>query len=128
MKRITIRTGLVVAIVGCIAISALEGTGFRGKLTALNNRLTAQTAAREKAETDLVTVRNEADKTVSALKRTADALDAKAAQVSSQAEQIAKLMTDAKKLREERDDAQAELAAYKPLMTPQQVANAAKQI
>jgi hypothetical protein len=128
MKRIIIRSSLVVAIVASVAVFSLELTRIKGKLLSLNYKLTIQTAAREKAETDLVTVRNEANKAVLALKRTADALDAKTAQVSAQAEQIAKLTSDSKKLREARDDAQAELAAYKPLMTPQQVANAAKQI
>src|SRR5262249_42257773 len=94
----------------------------------LNARLTAQTAAREKAETDFVNAREEARKTAIALTRTADALEAKTAQISAQVEQIAKLMTDAKKLKEERDDAEAELASYRSLMTPEQVANAAKQI
>ncbi len=91
----------------------------------LNNRLTAQTAAREKAEADFVNARQEASKTAIALTRAVDSLETKTAQLSAQAEQIANLISDAKKLREERNDAQAELAAYKSLMTPQQVANAA---
>src|SRR4029077_9997384 len=128
MKSIVIRTSLVVAIVACAAVFTLEVTRLKGKLMSLNNRLTAQTAAREKAETDLVGARQEASKTAIALTRTLDVLEAKTEQVSAQADQIAKLTSDAKKLREERDDAQAELAAYKPLMTPQQVANAAKLI
>jgi cell shape-determining protein MreC len=128
MKRIIIRTSLIVAIVACVAVFTLEVTRLKGKLLSLNNRLTAQTAAREKAETDLVSARQETSKTAIALMRIANSLEAKTAQVSAQAEQIAKLTSDAKKLQEERNDAQAELAAYKSLMSPQQVANAAKQI
>jgi hypothetical protein len=128
MKRIIIRTSLIISIVACVGVFALELTRVKGKLNDFNNRLTAQTAALEKAETDLATVRNEANNTALALKRTADALDAKAAQVSAQAEQIAKLTSETKKLQEERNDAQAALAAYRPLMSPEQVANAAKLI
>jgi hypothetical protein len=36
----------------CVSVFALEVTELKGKLTSLNNRLTAQTAAREKAELD----------------------------------------------------------------------------
>lgn len=126
MKSIVIRFSLIVAIVACAAVFTLEVTRLKGKLMGLNNRLTAQTAAREKADADLVSARQETSKTAIALTRTANSLEAKTAEVSAQAEQIAKLTSDAKKLREQRDDAQAELAAYKPLMTPQQVANAAK--
>jgi cell shape-determining protein MreC len=128
MKKIIIRTSLVVSIVACVAVFALEVTQLKGKLISLNNRLTTKTAALEKAEADFASARQEANKTAIALKHTADALDSKTAQVSVQAEQIAKLTSEAKKLREERNDAQAELAAYKSLMTPEQVANAAKQI
>ena len=113
------------SIVACAAVFTLEVTQLRGKLTSLNNRLTAQTAAREKAEADFVNARQEASKTAIALTRAVDSLETKTAQLSAQAEQIANLISDAKKLREERNDAQAELAAYKSLMTPQQVANAA---
>jgi cell shape-determining protein MreC len=128
MKRIIIRTSLIVSIIACLAVFALEVTQLKGKLIGLNNRLAAQTAAREKAEVEFVNARDEANKTAIALTRTADALEAKTAQVSAQAEQIAQLTCDAKKLRQERNDAQVELAAYKSLMTPAQVANAAKQI
>jgi|SRR5580765_4425100 cell shape-determining protein MreC len=128
MKRLIIRTSLVVSIVACAAVFALEVTQLKGKLISLNSRLTAKTAALEKAEADFVNARQEANKTAIALKHTAEALDSKTAQVSGQAEQIAKLTSDAKKLQEERNDAQAELSAYKSLMTPEQVANAAKQI
>jgi cell shape-determining protein MreC len=128
MKRIIIRTCLVVSIVACVAVFALEVTQLKGKLISLNNKLTAKTAALEKAEADFVNARQEASKTAIALKHTAEALDTKTAQVSAQAQQIAKLTSEAKKLQEERNDAHAELAAYKPLMTPEQVANAAKQI
>src|SRR5882724_9910391 len=120
MKRIIIRTSLIVSIVACVAVFGLEVTQLKGKLISLNNRLTAQTAAREKAEADFVSARQEANKTAVALKHTAEALDSKTAQISAQVEQIAKLTGDAKKLQEERNDAQAELSAYKSLMTPQQ--------
>src|SRR5215467_6273655 len=128
MKRITVRTSLVLATVACVAVFTLEMARIKGKLLSLNNKLTAQTAAREKAEADFVTAREEASKTAIALTRTADALEAKTAQVSTQAEQIARLTRDAEKIRVERNDAQAELAAYHSLMTPEQVANAAKRI
>jgi cell shape-determining protein MreC len=128
MNRVIIRTSLIVSIVACVSVFAVEFTQVKGKLISLNSRLTAQTVALEKAQIDLVDARQEANKTAIALARTADALDAKTAQVSAQANQIASLTSDSKKLREERDDAQAELAAYKSLMSPEQVANAAKQI
>jgi cell shape-determining protein MreC len=128
MKKIIIRTGLIVSIVACVAVFALEVTQLKGKLTSLNNRLTAQIAAREKAETDFVNAREEGRKTAIALTRTASELETKTAQVSAQAEQIAKLTSEWKKLQKERDDAKAELAAYQSLMTPEQVANATKRI
>jgi hypothetical protein len=128
MKSITIRSSLLVAIVASVAVFTLEVTRIKGKLLSLNNRLTVQTAALGKAETDLASTRQEASKAAIALTQTADALAAKTAQVSAQAEQIAKLTSDSKKLQQERDDAQAQLAAYRPLMSPEQVANAAKLI
>lgn len=128
MKSITIRSSLLVAIVACVAVFTLEVTRIKGKLLSLNNRLSAQTVALEKAEADFVNAREEARKTAITLAQTVDALEAKTAQVSAQAQQIAKLTSDSKKLQEECDDAQAQLAAYKSLMTPQQGAIAAKQI
>ena len=50
MKRIIIRTSLIISIVACVGVFALELTRVKGKLNDFNNRLTAQTAAREKAE------------------------------------------------------------------------------
>jgi len=104
-------------------------TLLKKQVTLLNSRLEAQTEARQKVETELVNVRQEASKTAVALDRAADALTAKTAQAFEQVEQITKLNGDAKELRHERDNAQAELAAYRVSMTfPQQAANAAKKI
>jgi cell shape-determining protein MreC len=128
MKGIIIRTSLIVSIGACVAVFALEVTQLKGKLISLNNRLTAQIAAREKAEADFVNARQEANKTAIALKHTTETLETKAAQVSVQAEQITKLTNEAKKLQQERNDAEAELSAYHSLMTPEQVANAGKRL
>jgi len=128
MKSIVIRFSLVVAIVAGAAVFALNTTRLKEKLTSLNNRLATQTALHERAETDLANARQEASKTTIALKRASDAFEAKSAEVAAQAERLAKLNDEAKKLRGERNEAQEKLAAYEFSMTPEQVANAAKQI
>jgi len=128
MKTILIRTSLVFAIVAGTVVIALNVTQLKEKLTSLNNRLASQTTARERAEADLANARQEASKAGSALKRTADALEAKSAEAIAQAEQIAKLNGEAKKLRDERSEAQQKLTAYEFSMTPEQVANAVARI
>jgi hypothetical protein len=129
MKTTVIRVSLIVAIIAGVAVIQLHLTQLKRKLTTLHTGLIAQTTAREKAEADLVGAREEANKNSAALKQVANALDAKTAEVTAQARQIARLNEDAKSLREERNDAQAELSAYRVSMpTPREVANAAKEI
>lgn len=129
MRTIVIRTSLIVAIIAGVAVIQLHLTQLKGKMTALHTALIAQTTAGEKAEADLVGAREEANKNSAALKRTADALAAKTAEATAQARQIVWLNEDAKKLREERNDAEAELSAYKVSMpSPREVANASKEI
>src|SRR6266498_1486734 len=128
MKIVIVRIGLVAAIAAGVAVIVLEITQLRGKLTILSNGIATQTTAREKAEADLLNERQEASKTVIALKQTADALETKTAEGSVQAEQIAKLNRDVKKISQERDDAQRELSAYVSSMTPVQLANVAKRL
>ena len=129
MKIITIRTSIIVALVAGIAVIAINATLVKGKLTSLKHKVAAQSVALEKAESELANVPQEASKSAIALKRNADELNEKASQATAQTEQITKLNAENKTLRRERNDAQAELAAYKVSMpSPEQVANAAKRI
>jgi len=128
MKAILTRISLIVAIIAGVTVSAVHVTQLKNKMDRLRVGLAKQTAAREKAEADFVNAQQEAEKTGLALKQTAEALEARTADVASQAEQIAKMNDESKKLREERNETQAKLAAYRFSMTPEQVANAAKEI
>jgi len=129
MKRTVIRISLIVAIVAGVAVLTLHITQLKQKFTSLQAGFAKQTAAREKAEADLVIATQAVAKISNALKQSVDALAAKNAEAIAQAEQIANLNTEAEKLRKERDDAQSELEAYRVSMpSPEQVAHAAKRI
>lgn len=125
----TTRISLIIAIAATVTVVVLHVTQLKTKYTRVQARLATQTVALEKAEADLTAARQETINTALALKRTADALSAKSAEVSAQADQIAKLNSEAEKLRNERNDAQSELAAYTVSMpSPEQVAHAANRI
>src|SRR4051812_18613881 len=129
MRTIVTRISLIVAIITGVTVIQFHLNQLKTKMTTMHNALAAQTAAREKADADFVSTREVANKTTIALKRTADALEAKSAEAAVQAQQIANLNEDRRKLRQERDDAQAELSAYRVSMpTPKDVANAANKI
>jgi hypothetical protein len=129
MKFTAIRTSLIVGLLAGLAVTAINATLLKGKLTRLSHKLAAQAVALEKAEIDLANARQEASKTAIALNRTADDLKEKTRQLSIQTDQIIKLNGENKTLLTERNDAQAELSAYRVSMpSPEQVANAAKRI
>jgi cell shape-determining protein MreC len=129
MRIIVIRISLIVAIIAGVTVIQFHVGQLKTKMTAMQNALTAETAAREKAEANFVNAREVANNTAIALKRTADALEAKTAESTAQRQEIAKLKEDAETLRKERNDAQAELSAYRVSMpTPEEVAKAAKKI
>lgn len=129
MRTIVIRTSLIVAIIAGVAVIQLHFTQVRKKMTALQSTLAARAAALEKTEADLAGARAEINKNAAALKRASDALNAKTTEVDARAKEITKLNDDIKNLRRERDDAQANLSAYRVSMpTPEQVAHAANKI
>ena len=128
MKTILVRISLIIAIIAGVTVSAIHVTHLKTKIESLRVGLTKQTAAREKAEVDQANAQQEARRTAVALKRSVEALEAKTADIVAQAEQIAKLNGESKKLRDERNEALQKLAAYEFSMTPEQVANASRRI
>lgn len=126
---IIIRIGLIVAIIAGVAVIHVQVTQLKKKVTAIDSALTARTAALGKSKADLASAREEMNKIAEALRRTTNALDTKTTEVAAQAREIAKLNNDAKKLREERDDAQAQLSAYRiSIPNPEAAARVAKEM
>ncbi|HVV01778.1 MAG TPA: hypothetical protein VHH88_10485 [Verrucomicrobiae bacterium] len=131
-----IRISLIVAIIASLAVGALNVIKVKEKITTLQTNLQQQTARADKAEHDLATTRRELAKTQTelkqtqvALKTTTDQKDAALADAASQKKRADGLSQELTKTKQERDDAQAELASYKATgMKPEEIINAAKTI
>jgi len=131
-----IRISLIAAIVLGLAVAGLNFTMLKDKVTTLQTNLKTETEAHQKFETDYRRTKSDLDKTNAVLKTTQETLKAteeeknKAVEAAAaQTKRAEQLAGDLKKTRDERDDAQQQLAAYKATgMTPQQAANANKEI
>lgn len=131
-----LRISLIVAILAGLAVGGLNFVKVKEKIVDLQTRLQQQTERADKAEKErddtkreLTKTKTELTQTQATLKATTEERDKAVAEATSQSKRADKLNEDLNKTRTERDEAQQELTAYKVSgMTPQQVANANKQI
>ncbi len=114
------RISLFVAIIAGLVVGVLNFVMVKDKITTLQTNLKEQTDARQKAESDLAKTRDDLKKTTAELKQTQTTLqatteqkDTAVAEAASQTKRADKLTDDLNKTRKERDDAQAELAAFR---------------
>ena len=123
------RISLFVAIIAGLVVGGLNFVMVKDKITTLQTNLKEQTDARQKAESDLAKTRDDLKKTTAELKQTQTTLqatteqkDTAVAEAASQTKRADKLTDDLNKTRKERDDAQAELAAFRATgLTPDQI-------
>ena len=131
-----IRASLIIAIVLGLGVAGLNFTMTKDKITTLHTNWKTEEEAHKKFESDYRRTKSELDKTNEVLKVTQETLKAteeeknKAVETATaQQKRADKLNDDLNKTRKERDDAQAEVAAYHAAgMTPAQVATATKDI
>ena len=131
-----IRISLFLAILLGLAVTGLNFSMVKEKITTLQTNLKTETEAHQKFEAQYDQTRSDLEKTNAVLKATQETLKAteeektKAlADAAAQTKRADKLNEDLTKTRKERDDAQAELAAYKATgLSAQQAANANKEI
>ena len=131
-----IRISLIIAIVLSLGVAVLNFTKTKEKISTLHASWKTEEEAHKKFEGDYRRTKNELDKTNAVLKTTLETLKATeeekntaVANAATQQKRADKLNEDLTKTRKERDDAQAEVAAYHAAgMTPAQVATATKDI
>src|SRR5690349_12524076 len=131
-----IRISLIAAIILGLAATGLNFAKVKEKITTLQANLKTETEAHQKFESDYNRTKKQLDQTNAVLKATQETLksteeqrDKAVTDATTQQKRADKLTEDLTKTRKERDDAQAELAAYRVTgMTAQQVANANKEI
>jgi hypothetical protein len=124
-----IRISLIVAIIAGLAVGGLNFVKVKEKITTLQTDLKQQTDGRIKAETELASTKKDLSKTTAELKQTKAELEATAAakekadaDLAAQTKRVDSLTEDLTKTRQERDDAQQQLSAYKVTgVTPQQI-------
>ena len=130
-----IRISLILAIVLGLAATGLNFAKVKEKITTLQTNLKTETDAHKEFEDKYNRTKSELDRTNAVLRATQETLkateeqrDKAVAEAAAQTKRADKLTEDLTKTRKERDDAQAELAAYRAAgMTPQQVAGATKE-
>jgi len=131
-----IRISLIAAIILGLAATGLNLSKLKDKVTTLQTDLKTETEAHKKFEADYRRTKSDLDKTNVVLKTTQETLKATeeakekaVAEATAQQKRADKLTEDLTKTRKDRDDAQAELAAYHAAgMSPQQAATAQKDI
>ena len=131
-----IRISLIVAIIAGLGAGALNFLKVKEKITTLQANLQEQTEGRQKAETELASTKQELEKTSAELKTTKDTLetttqerDKAVAEADKRTKDAERLTEDLKRVTGERDEAQANLAAYKATgWTPDQIITANKRI
>lgn len=129
-----IRISLIVAIVAGLAIGALNFVVVRDKITTLqtdlaNTKATLATTQSELAKTkgDLTRTKTDLAETKKTLETTSAERDKAVDDAAVQTKRAGQLSDELAKTKKDRDDAQADLAAYKISgFTPEQVANLGK--
>jgi hypothetical protein len=123
------RISLIVAIIAGLAVGGLNFVKVKEKITTLQTNLKIETDAHQKFEKQYKDTDRELKKTTADLKKTQATLEAATAakdkaelDLAAQVKRADKLTEDLNKTRQERDAAQADLAAYKATgVTPQQI-------
>lgn len=131
-----IRISLIVAILAGLAVGGLNFVKVKEKITTLVQQRDSEKSQKEAALTELASTKTELNKTTAELKQTKTMLetttaerDKAVADVASLTKRADKLTEDLNKTRQERDDSQSQLAAFKAAgMTPEQIVNANKMI
>ena len=131
-----IRISLIVAIIAGLGAGALNFLKVKEKITILQANLQEQTEGRQKAETELASTKQELEKTSTELKTTKETLettsqerDKAVAEADKRTKDAERLTEDLKRVTGDRDDAQAQLAAYKATgWTTEQIITASKRI
>ena len=124
-----IRISLIVALLAALAVGVLNFVQVKEKITTLQANLKTETEEHQKylglyTKTDKELKKTTADlnQTKATLEATTAAKEKAEADLAAQVKRADKLNEDLTKTREERDAAQADLAAYKATgLTPQQV-------
>ena len=124
------RICLIVAILAGLAVGVLNFLQVKEKITKLEADLKTETEAHQKFEKQYTTTKKDLDKTTAELKQTKATLEATTtakdkaeADLAVQTKRGDKLTEDLNKTRQEREDAQQQLAAFKVLgLSPQQIA------
>jgi hypothetical protein len=123
------RISLIVAIIAGLAVGTLNFVKVKEKITTLQSDLDRETKAHKEFEGKYTSTKRELDKTKTELAQTKTTLEATTAakdkaesDLAAQTKRADKLTEDLNKTRQERDAAQADLAAYKATgVTPQQI-------
>ena len=124
-----IRICLIVAVVAGLAVSGLNFIKVKEKITTIQGERESERTQKEAAQTELASTKKDLSETRAELKTTKETLattteerDRAVAEAALQTRRADKLTDDLNKTRRERDDAQAELAAYKLTeLNPQQI-------
>ncbi len=120
---------LALAIMAAGAIAALNFTTLRQRVHALQFNLSAQTAAREKAETALQKTAADLAKALTELKQATAERDEAMAQADEATQRANRLTKDFAAVREQRDNAQAEMFRYRVIgLKPEEVMNLANEL
>lgn len=130
------RICLVIAILAGLAVGGLNFTKIKEKVTTLQTNLATQTSRADKAEHDLASTRKDLDKTRSELTQTKATLDStkqdlekSTAENGALTKKVEGLNTELSKTRQDRDDAQRELSAYRGTgLTTEQIVGLDKQM
>ncbi len=122
-----IRISLIIALVAGLATAGLSLFQVRGKLETIKSDRNAERAAKEEARTELASTRQQLDQTSGQLKKAQAELTAAqkereqaVATAEAQTRRANQLADELNKTRLERDNAQAELAAWNALGIPVQ--------
>ena len=124
-----IRISLIVAIIAGLAVGALNFVYVKEKITTLQGELKKESDAHKEFQGKYNVAQKDLTKTTADLKQTKAELEATAAakekadaDVAALTKRADKLTEDLTKTRQEREDAQQQLAAYKATgVTPQQI-------
>jgi hypothetical protein len=124
-----IRISLIVAIIAGLAVGALNFVYVKEKITTLQSELKKESDAHKEfqgkynvAQKDLTKTTAELKQTKAELEATVAAKEKADADLVAQTKRVDKLTEDLNKTRQEREDAQQQLAAYKATrVTPEQI-------
>jgi len=115
-----IRISLIVAIIAGLAVSGLNFLKVKEKITTIQQQREDERNAKVQAQTELASTKKDLEKTSADLKSTKATLETTTAErdkavgdLAAQTKRAAELVAERDKIRKERDDAQADLEAYK---------------